>query len=85
MKGIFENFTILIGSIIIGIPLGFIVGLVCWFRLPFQVYVEARSKLAIKRIQRAEEFIEQYKKDNSNEGMWERHIQRIKEKESYDN
>jgi len=85
MKGIFENFTILIGSIIIGIPLGLIVGLVCWFRFPFQVYVEARSKLAIKRIQRAEEFIEQYKKDNSNEGMWERHIQRIKEKESYDN
>ena len=85
MKKLFEDLFIIVGSILIGIPLGLIVGLVCWFRFPFQVYVEARSKLAIKRIQRAEEFIEQYKKDNSNEGMWERHIQRIKEKESYDN
>lgn len=85
MRGFFEQLFILVGSVVIGIPLGLIVGLICWFRFPFQVYVEARSKLAMKRIQRAEEFIEQYKKDNSNEGMWERHIQRIKEKESYDN
>lgn len=85
MRGFFEQLFILVGSVAIGIPLGLIVGLICWFRFPFQVYVEARSKLAMKRIQRAEEFIEQYKKDNSNEGMWERHIQRIKEKESYDN
>jgi hypothetical protein len=85
MKGFFEELFIFVGSIVVGIPLGLIVGLICWFRFPFQVYVEARSKLAIKRIQRAQDFIEQYKKDNSNEGMWERHIQRIKEKESYDN
>ena len=85
MRVFFEQLFILVGSVVIGIPLGLIVGLICWFRFPFQVYVEARSKLALKRIQRAEEFIEQYKKDNSNEGMWERHIQRIKEKESYDN
>ncbi len=85
MKKLFEDLFIIVGSILVGIPLGLIVGLFCWFRFPFQVYVEARSKLAIKRIQRAQDFIEQYKKDNSNEGMWERHIQRIKEKESYDN
>ena len=85
MKGFFEELFIFVGSLVVGIPLGLIVGLICWFRFPFQVYVEARSKLAIKRIQRAQDFIEQYKKDNSNEGMWERHIQRIKEKESYDN
>lgn len=85
MRVFFEQLFILVGSVVIGIPLGLIVGLICWFRFPFQVYVEARSKLALKRIQRAEEFIEQYKKNNSNEGMWERHIQRIKEKESYDN
>lgn len=85
MKKLFEDLFIIVGSILVGIPLGLIVGLVCWFRFPFQVYVEARSKLAIKRIQRAQEFIEQYKKDNSNEGMWERHVQRMQEKKSYDN
>lgn len=80
-----QNLIVFLGSIFIGIPLGLLVGLICWFKFPFQVYVEARSKLAIRRIQRAEEFIEQHKKDNSNEGMWERHIQRMQEKKSYDN
>ncbi len=85
MKGFFEELFIFVGSIVIGIPLGLIVGLICWFKFPYQVYAEARSKLAIRRIQRAEEFIEKYKKDNSTEGMWERHIQRMEEKKSYDN
>ncbi len=85
MKGFFEELFIFVGSIVIGIPLGLIVGLICWFKFPYQVYAEARSKLAIRRIQRAEEFIEKYKKDNSTEGMWERHIKRMEEKKSYDN
>ena len=86
MKRVFENFTILIGSIIIGIPLGLVVGLICWFRFPYQVYLEARVKLANRRIEEAAEFIEQHKKENSIEGMWERHIERMESKQKkYDN
>lgn len=86
MKRLFENLTILIGSIIIGIPLGFLVGMICWFRFPYQVYLESRAKLARRRLDEAREFVEQYEKESSVEGMWERHIERIKnKKQSYDN
>lgn len=80
-----QELIIFLSSIVIGIPLGLIVGLICWFKFPFQIYWEARSKLAQIRIEKAEQLIEQYKKDNSNEGMWERHIERIKSKKNYDN
>tara|TARA_B100001057_G_scaffold168915_1_gene169708 strand:+ start:1324 stop:1581 length:258 start_codon:yes stop_codon:yes gene_type:complete len=80
-----QELIIFLSAIAIGIPLGLIVGLICWFKFPFQIYWEARSKLAQIRIEKAEQLIEQYKKDNSNEGMWERHIERIKSKENYDN
>jgi len=86
MKHKIEELIILLGSIVIGVPLGLIVGLICWFKFPFQIYWEARSKLAQSRIEKAEQLIAQYEKDNSNEGMWERHIERIKLKENnYDN
>lgn len=85
MKRKIEELIILLGSIVIGIPLGLIVGLICWFKFPFQVYWEARSKLAQSRIEKAERLIKQYEKDNSSEGMWDRHIERIKSKQNYDN
>ena len=80
-----QELIIFLSSIVIGIPLGLIVGLICWFKFPFQIYWEARSKLAESRIEKAKQLIEQYEKDNSNEGMWDRHIERIKSKENYDN
>ena len=86
MKHKIQELIILLGSIVIGVPLGLIVGLICWFKFPFQIYWEARSKLTQSRIEKAEQLIAQYEKDNSNEGMWERHIERIKnKKQSYDN
>ena len=90
MKRKFENFTILIASIIIGIPLGLVVGLVvgliCWFKFPYEVYLEARAKLTKRRMEEAIEFIRQHEKENSVEGMWERHIERMESKQKkYDN
>jgi len=81
-----QNCIVFLSAVIIGIPLGLIVGLVCWFKFPFQVYAAARIDLAGRRIKKAEELIKEYKKENSSEGMWDRHIERIKSQENnYDN
>ena len=86
MKHKIQELIIFLSSIIIGIPLGLIVGLVCWFKFPFQVYAAARINLAEKRIKRAEELIKQYENENSPDGMWDRHIERMKSQEkNYDN
>lgn len=81
-----QELIIFLGAIVIGVPLGLIVGLVCWFKFPFQVYWEARSKLARSRIEKAERLIKQYENENSSDAMWDRHIERIKSQENnYDN
>jgi hypothetical protein len=86
MKRKIEELIILLGSIVIGVPLGLIVGLVCWFKFPFEIYTTARIDLAKRRVREAEELIKEYEKENSSEGMWDRHIERIKSKENnYDN
>jgi hypothetical protein len=86
MKHKIQELIILLGSILIGIPMGLIVGLVCWFKFPFEIYATARIDLAKRRVREAEELIEQYEKENSSEGMWDRHIERIKSQENnYDN
>lgn len=85
MKRIFENTFIVVGSILVGIPLGLVVGLVCWFKFPYQVYIEARRKLALRRIAEAEEFLRNYGKEDVVEDIWEKHINRMQEKKSYDN
>ena len=41
-----QELIILLGAIVIGVPLGLIVGLVCWFKFPFQVYAAARINFA---------------------------------------
>ena len=81
MKEKFENIFIIVGSIFIGIPLGLIVGLVCWLKFPFQIYYQARVNLSLKRINRAKQEAERY----NSEDIWEKHIKRIEEKKSYDN
>jgi hypothetical protein len=86
MKHKIQELIIFLSAIIIGVPLGLIVGLVCWFKFPFQVYAAARINLAEKRIKRAEELIKQYENENSPDGMWDRHIERMKSQEkNYDN
>lgn len=81
IKDFFEEIFALVGSIIVGIPVGLIVGIICWFKFPFQVYREARSNLAIKRIQEAKESLIELKPKD----IWEKHIKRMEEKQPYDN
>ena len=81
MKEKLENIFIIVGSIVIGIPLGLIVGLVCWFKFPFQIYYQARADLALKRISRAELELKKYE----SEDIWEKHIERMEKRKNYDN
>tara|TARA_B100000497_G_C7554189_1_gene334718 strand:- start:261 stop:521 length:261 start_codon:yes stop_codon:yes gene_type:complete len=86
MKEKIQNFILIIASILIGIPLGIVVGLICWFKFPFQIYWQARANLARNRIRQAEEMIQKYENENSSDAMWDRHIERIKSQENnYDN
>ena len=83
IKNIVEETFIIVGSILIGIPLGFFVGLYCWLRFPLSIYREARINLAIKRIQEAKTFLE---KNKQPQDIWERHIERMESKKNnYDN
>lgn len=83
MREKFENFFVLIGAILVGIPLGLFVGIVCWFKFPAQVYIEARTNLALQRINKAREKIKEL--EEQDQDVWERHAQRMEEKKSYDN
>ena len=56
MKNFLEELQLIIGSIVIGIPLGLITGLICWLKFPFVLYTNARAKLAMRRIQEEREF-----------------------------
>lgn len=85
MKKLFEDLSIIVGSILIGVPIGLIVGLICWFKFPYQVYFEARKKLALRRIDEAEQYLRQHGKEDVVEDIWEKHIQRMEQKKSYDN
>lgn len=77
----FQNFIVLIASILIGIPLGIVVGLICWFKFPFQIYWQARANLAKNRVRAAQEQLREYETGD----IWEKHIERMQEKKSYDN
>jgi len=81
IKNKFESFFVLTGAILVGIPIGLFVGIVCWFKFPFQVYVQARANLALQRINKAKEKLKEYEDID----IWERHAQRMEEKKSYDN
>tara|TARA_A200000159_G_C7162373_1_gene271892 strand:+ start:347 stop:592 length:246 start_codon:yes stop_codon:yes gene_type:complete len=81
MKHKIQNFILVIASILIGIPLGIVVGLICWLKFPFQIYWQARANLAKNRVQAAQEQLKEY----DIEDIWEKHIQKMEEKKSYDN
>jgi hypothetical protein len=81
MKEKIQNFILFICSILIGIPLGIVVGLICWLKFPFQIYWQARANLAKNRIMAAQEQLREYEKED----IWEKHLQRMEEKNNYDN
>jgi len=81
MKFFFEEIFIFVGSIVVGIPLGLIAGIVCWIKFPFEVYRQARVNLAKERINKAKEFL----KKNAKKNIWEKHIERMEERKNYDN
>lgn len=81
IKILFEEFFALVGSILLGIPIGLIVGIICWFKFPLQVYREARINLATQRINKAKEIL----KKSEPKDIWENHIKRMEEKKPYDN
>jgi len=78
-----EEFFIFIGAILIGVPLGLFIGIICWFKFPLQVYVQARTQLALKRIEKAKAAIKEM--EEQDQDIWEKHINRMQEKKSYDN
>ena len=65
---------LLIGAIVIGVPMGILAGLICFFRValtyPFSMYRMAYNQWIEK---------EELKQGN----MWERHIRRMEEKEKF--
>ena len=73
MKEKIQNFILVIASILIGIPLGIVVGLICWLKFPFQIYWQARANLAKNRVQAAQEQLKEY----DIEDIWEKHIQKM--------
>ena len=86
MRNTIENTFTIIGSILIGIPVGFFVGIFCWLKFPFVVYAEARKNLAIQRIARYKAKIEEMKSQNGQGDIWQRHIERMEaKKNNYDN
>lgn len=86
MKNFLEEFNLIIGSIVIGVPLGLITGLICWIKFPFVLYTNARAKLAMRRIQEARSFLDKHGQGQKSEDIWEEHIERMKaKKNNYDN
>ena len=81
MRQAFQNLILIISSILIGIPLGVVVGLICWLRFPFQIYHQSKINLAMHKIRKAREQLKEY----GEEDIWEKHIQRMQEKNNYDN
>ena len=86
IKNILEESFIILGSILIGLPLGLLAGIVCWIKFPFAVYYDARAKLAMKRIREAEDFLERHGQESKSQDILEMHIERMEaKKNNYDN
>jgi len=85
MKNFFEELTLALGAAFLGIVVGFFVGIVCWVKFPFVIYRTARVKMALKRIQEAEEYLERNGQGARSKDIWARHIERIEQKKNYDN
>ena len=66
---------LIIGAIVVGVPMGILAGLICFFRVallyPFNMYRLANKKWLEK--------IELRQQDD----IWERHIQRMEEEKKY--
>jgi hypothetical protein len=82
MKEKIEVLFLIISSIVVGLTLGILLGVVCWLKFPHQIYINARAHLARNRIIKSQNKIKELREQND---IWERHINRMKEKKSYDN
>jgi len=85
MKNFFEELTLALGAAFLGIVVGFFVGIVCWVKFPFVIYRTARVKMALKRIQEAEEYLERKGQRARSKDIRARHIERMEQKKNYDN
>ena len=76
-----KHLGIIIGCILLGIPFGILVGVMSAFKFPFAVYKTCIQKDRQARLDQAQQFLD----ENSNSNIWDKHIQRMEEKKSYDN
>lgn len=76
-----KHLGIIIGCIFLGIPFGIFVGVMSAFKFPFAVYKTCIQKDRQFRLDQAQKFLD----ENSNRNIWDKHIQRMEEKKSYDN
>lgn len=71
-----KHFGIIVGCFLLGIPFGIFVGVVAAFKFPFAVYSTCIKKDRQDRIDQAQEYLD----ENSDEDVWTKHINRIKNK-----
>lgn len=76
-----KHLGIIIGCIFLGIPFGIFVGVMSAFKFPFAVYKTCIQKDRQFRLDQAQKFLD----ENSSSNIWDKHIQRMEEKKSYDN
>ena len=76
-----KHLGIIIGCILLGIPFGILVGVMSAFKFPFAVYKTCIQKDRQARLDQAQQFLD----ENSSSNIWDKHIQRMEEKKSYDN
>ena len=76
-----KHFGIIIGYIFLGIPFGIFVGVMSALKFPFAVYNTCIQKDRQTRLDQAQQFLD----ENSGQNIWDKHIQRMEEKKSYDN
>ena len=79
MKNALEEVQIILGSIIVGIPVGVFVAIYWFYKFPFLVYSQAKVGLINRRVLEAKRVLKANKED-----IWEKHIKRMEEKK-YDN
>lgn len=77
MKNVLEEIQIILGVIIVGIPVGILVGIYWFLKFPFIVYSEAKAGLERRRIIEAKKVLQASKED-----IWEKHIKRIEAKKN---
>lgn len=71
-----KHIGIIIGCIFLGIPFGIFVGIMATFKFPFAVYNTCIQKDRQARLEEAKQFLD----ENSGGDIWEKHINRMNNK-----